>query len=107
MKTTAVRKGDSWVVNGTKIWITNGGLADIVAMFCNVKGEGESDSGPAAFIVEKTFPGFRVGKVEEKMGIRGSNTVELVFEDMQVPAANLVGEVGQGARIAFGVLEDR
>jgi alkylation response protein AidB-like acyl-CoA dehydrogenase len=105
MKTTAVRKGDSWVVNGTKIWITNGGLADIVAMFCNVKGEGESDSGPAAFIVEKTFPGFRVGKVEEKMGIRGSNTVELVFEDMQVPAANLIGKIGDGAHYAFGVLD--
>ncbi|HUF89371.1 MAG TPA: acyl-CoA dehydrogenase family protein [Gemmatimonadota bacterium] len=105
MKTTAVRKGDAYVVNGTKIWITNGGLADVVAVFCMVQGEGEDDSGPAAFIVEKTFPGFRVGKVEEKMGIRGSNTVELVFEDMEVPAANLIGEIGAGAHYAFGVLD--
>jgi alkylation response protein AidB-like acyl-CoA dehydrogenase len=105
MKTTAVRKGDTWVVNGTKIWITNGGLADVVAMFCNVQGDSEAESGPSAFIVEKTFPGFRVGKVEEKMGIRGSNTVELVFEDMEVPAANLVGKIGDGAHYAFGVLD--
>ena len=105
MKTTAVRKGDSWIVNGTKIWITNGGLADVVAVFCNVKGDGEADSGPAALIVEKTSPGFRVGKVEEKMGIRGSNTVELVFEDMQVPVGNLIGKIGEGAHYAFGVLD--
>lgn len=105
MKTTAVRDGDEFVVNGTKIWITNGGVADVIAVFCTVKGDSEDDSGPAAFIVEKGFPGFRVGKEEEKMGIRGSNTVELIFEDMRVPAENLVGEVGQGAHIAFGVLD--
>ena len=105
MKTTAVRNGDRWIVNGTKIWITNGGVADIVAVFCNVKGESEAESGSAAFIVEKTFPGFRVGKVEEKMGIRGSNTVELIFEDMEVPAENLIGKIGDGAHYAFGVLD--
>ncbi len=104
MKTNAVRKGDTYVVNGIKIWITNGGLADVVAVFCNVE-DADGGSGPGALIVEKSFPGFRVGKVEEKMGIRGSNTVELVFEDMEVPVGNLVGEVGQGARIAFGVLD--
>jgi alkylation response protein AidB-like acyl-CoA dehydrogenase len=105
MKTTAVRKGDAYVVNGTKIWITNGGLADVVSVFCQVKGESEADSGPAALLVESGFPGFRVGKEEEKMGIRGSNTVELVFEDMEVPAENLIGKVGEGAHIAFGVLD--
>ncbi|MGH7587571.1 MAG: acyl-CoA dehydrogenase family protein [Gemmatimonadota bacterium] len=105
MKTTAVRKGDVYVVNGTKIWITNGGQADVVSLFCQVKGEGEAGSGPAALLVESGFPGFRVGKVEEKMGIRGSNTVELVFEDMEVPADNLIGKVGEGAHIAFGVLD--
>jgi acyl-CoA dehydrogenase len=105
MKTTAVRKGDHYVVNGTKIWITNGGQADVVSMFCQVRGDSDADSGPAAFIVEKGFPGFRVGKVEEKMGIRGSNTVELIFEDMEVPAENLLGEIGRGARYAFGVLD--
>ncbi len=105
MKTTAVRDGDEFVVDGTKIWITNGGLADVVATFVNVRGDSDENSGPAALIVEKAFPGFRVGKVEEKMGIRGSNTVELVFEDMRVPAANLIGKVGDGAHIAFGVLD--
>ncbi|MFN2383455.1 MAG: acyl-CoA dehydrogenase family protein [Gemmatimonadota bacterium] len=105
MKTTAVRRGDLYILNGTKIWITNGGLADVVAVFCNVKGESPDDSGPSAFIVEKTFPGFSVGKVEEKMGIRGSNTTELIFEDLEVPAENLLGAVGQGARFAFGVLD--
>ncbi len=103
MSTTAVRKGDTYVVNGTKIWITNGGIADVISTFCRV--EGEEESGPAAFIVEKDFPGFRVGKVEEKMGIRGSNTVELIFEDMEIPAENLLGEVGQGAKVAFSVLD--
>lgn len=103
MKTTAVRKGDTYVVNGTKIWITNGGMADVVSTFCQVRGDEES--GPAAFVVEKDLPGFRVGKVEEKMGIRGSNTVELIFEDMEVPAENLLGSVGDGAKIAFSVLD--
>ncbi|MDX1660328.1 MAG: acyl-CoA dehydrogenase family protein, partial [Gemmatimonadota bacterium] len=103
MSTTAVKKGDTYVVNGTKIWITNGGIADVVAMFCQV--EGDEASGPAAFVVEKDFPGFRVGKVEEKMGIRGSNTTELIFEDMEVPAENMLGSVGDGAKVAFGVLD--
>lgn len=103
MKTTAVRKGDRFIVNGTKIWITNGGLADVVSMFCMAEADGES--GPAAFIVEKGFPGFRIGKVEEKMGLHGSSTVELVFEDMEVPAENLLGQIGDGAKIAFSVLD--
>jgi len=105
MKTTAIRNGDRYIVNGTKIWITNGALADVVAVFCRVEGESEEDSGPAAFIVESSFPGYRVGKVEEKMGIRGSSTTELLFEEMEVPAENLVGKVGEGAHIAFGVLD--
>jgi len=105
MKTTAVRDGDRYIVDGTKIWITNGARADVVAVFCRVEGDTEEDSGPAAFIVESDFPGYRVGKVEEKMGIRGSSTTELLFEEMEVPAENLVGKVGEGAHIAFGVLD--
>ncbi len=105
MKTTAVLEGDKYIVNGNKIWITNGGLADVVSMFCNVEGETEAESGPAAFIVERSFPGYSVGKTEDKMGIRGSNTCELIFDDMEVPAENLVGKIGQGAHIAFGVLD--
>ncbi len=103
MKTTAVKNGDKYIVNGTKIWITNGGIADVVSMFCHAEGDGAS--GPAAFVVEKTFPGFRVGKVEEKMGLHGSSTTELVFEDMEVPAENLMGKIGDGAKIAFSVLD--
>ena len=103
MKTTAVRKGDKFIVNGTKIWITNGGLAEVVSMFCRAEADGES--GPAAFIVERDFPGYRVGKIEEKMGLHGSSTTELVFEDMEVPAENLMGRIGDGAKIAFSVLD--
>ncbi|MFN2431719.1 MAG: acyl-CoA dehydrogenase family protein [Gemmatimonadota bacterium] len=100
MRTTARRDGDRWIVNGTKIWITNGPLADVVSMFANVEGEGTT-----AFIVEKTFPGFKVGKIEEKMGISGSLTSELVFDDMEVPAENVLGQIGKGFRIAMAVLD--
>ena len=100
MRTTARHADGRWIVNGTKIWITNGPLADVVSMFANVEGEGTT-----AFIVEKTFPGFQVGKIEEKMGIAGSQTSELVFQDMQVPDENLLGELGKGFRIAMAVLD--
>jgi alkylation response protein AidB-like acyl-CoA dehydrogenase len=100
MKTAARKDGGRWIVNGTKIWITNGPLADVVSMFANVEGEGTT-----AFIVEKGFPGYSVGKVEEKMGIAGSLTSELVFQDMEVPAENILGEVGKGFRIAMAVLD--
>jgi alkylation response protein AidB-like acyl-CoA dehydrogenase len=100
MKTVARHDGARWIVNGTKIWITNGGLADVVSMFANVEGQGTT-----AFIVEKSFPGYRVGKIEEKMGIAGSQTVELIFDEMQVPDENLLGEVGKGFRIAMAVLD--
>jgi alkylation response protein AidB-like acyl-CoA dehydrogenase len=100
MRTTARRDGDRWILNGTKTWITNGPVADVVSTFAMVEGEGVT-----AFVVEKGFPGFSVGKIEEKMGLAGSQTSELVFRDLEVPAGNLLGEVGKGFRVAMAVLD--
>jgi len=102
--TTAVRDGDHYVVNGTKHFITNGGFADVLIVFA-MTDKSQKSRGMSAFIVEKGFPGFAVGKEEHKMGIRASNTCELVFTDMRVPAANLMGAEGQGFRIALTMLD--
>ncbi len=102
--TTAVRDGDHYVVNGTKHFITNGGFADVLIVFA-MTDKSQKSRGMSAFIVEKGFPGFAVGKEEHKMGIRASNTCELVFTDMHVPAANLMGAEGQGFRIALTMLD--
>ena len=104
MRTRAERKGDKYVLNGTKIWITQGGVADVVCVFA-VTDPSKGPNGISAFILEKTFPGFKVGKLEKKMGIRGSPTVELVFENCEVPAANLLGEEGTGFKTAMKVLD--
>ncbi|MBC7252253.1 MAG: acyl-CoA dehydrogenase family protein, partial [Anaerolineae bacterium] len=103
-RTTAVRDGDFYVLNGSKHFITNGGIADVVIVFA-MTDKSKGTRGISAFIVEKTFPGFSVGKEEHKMGIRGSNTCELIFEDCRVPAENLLGEEGQGFKIAMIVLD--
>lgn len=92
MKTTAVKQGDHYVINGSKIFITNGGVADIYIIFAVTDPE-KGHRGISAFIVESTFPGFKVGKLERKMGIRSSPTAEIIFEDLIVPAENLLGEV--------------
>jgi alkylation response protein AidB-like acyl-CoA dehydrogenase len=104
MRTRAERKGDKYVLNGTKIWITQGGVADVVCVFA-VTDPSKGPNGISAFILEKTFPGFNVGKLEKKMGIRGSPTVELVFENCEVPAENLLGEEGTGFKTAMKVLD--
>ncbi|HEU5480328.1 MAG TPA: acyl-CoA dehydrogenase family protein, partial [Candidatus Tumulicola sp.] len=93
MRTRAEKRGDKYVLNGQKIWITNGSVADVVCVFA-VTDPGKGASGISAFIVEKDFPGFNVGKLEKKMGIRGSPTVELSFADCVVPAANRLGDEG-------------
>jgi len=103
-RTTAVRDGDFYVLNGSKHFITNGGIADVVIVFA-MTDKSKGTRGISAFIVEKTFPGFSVGKEEHKMGIRGTNTCELVFEDCRVPVENLLGEEGQGFKIAMIVLD--
>jgi butyryl-CoA dehydrogenase len=102
--TTAVRDGDFYVINGTKHFITNGAFADIIIVF-GMTDKAQKHRGISAFIVEKGAKGFAVGKEEHKMGIRGTNTCELVFDDMQVPAANRLGQEGQGFKIAMTVLD--
>jgi alkylation response protein AidB-like acyl-CoA dehydrogenase len=104
MRTRAEKRGDTYILNGQKIWITNGSVADVVCVFA-VTDPDKGANGISAFIVEKTFPGFQVGKLEKKMGIRGSPTVELVFDNCEVPAANLLGNEGEGFKIAMKVLD--
>ena len=104
-KTVAVKKGDKYIINGSKIFITNGGYADtfiVVALTDPAKG---IHGGCSAFIVEKSFPGFEVGQTENKMGICASSTVELNFRDMEVPAENLIGGEGNGFKVAMKALD--
>jgi alkylation response protein AidB-like acyl-CoA dehydrogenase len=104
MRTTARRDGDGWILNGTKNFITNGSLANVAIVFAQTDAT-KKKKGIAAFIVEKSTPGFSVGKLEKKLGIRGSDTAQLVFQDARVPAANLLGEAGSGFRIALSTLD--
>jgi len=104
LETTAARKDNGYVLNGTKIFITNGAEAGIVLVFATVD-KSLRHKGIAAFIVEKDTPGLSVGKHEHKMGIRGSSTVELVFEDCFVPEENRLGEEGDGFKIAINTID--
>jgi alkylation response protein AidB-like acyl-CoA dehydrogenase len=104
MRTRAEHRGDSYVLNGTKIWITHGSIADVVCVFA-VTDPSKGPNGISAFIVEKDFAGFHVGNKERKMGIRGSPTVELNFNGCIVPASNLLGAEGEGFKIAMKVLD--
>ena len=103
-KTSAEDKGDHWVINGSKIFITNAGYADTFVIFA-MTDKSLGTKGISAFIVEKGFPGFKVGAHEKKMGIRGSSTCELVFEDCIVPKENLLGELNKGFKIAMMTLD--
>ncbi|EMI11327.1 Acyl-CoA dehydrogenase, short-chain specific [Anoxybacillus ayderensis] len=104
MKTRAVRDGDHYVLNGSKVWITNGGEADIYVVFAVTDPE-KKHRGISAFIVEKGTPGFSIGKKEKKLGIRSSPTTELIFEDCRIPKENLLGEEGEGFKIAMMTLD--
>ncbi len=95
MRTTAVRDGDDWVLNGSKNFITNGGIAD-TAVVMAVTDHAAGKKGISAFVVERGTPGFRAGKKEDKLGVRSSDTSELVLEDCRVPAVNLIGREGMG-----------
>ena len=103
-KTTAVDKGDYWLLNGTKIFITNAGPAEIYVVFAMTDKE-KGNKGITAFIVEKDMEGFSIGKHEEKMGIRGSATAELVLEDVKVPKENMLGELNKGFKVAMMTLD--
>ncbi|WP_134702471.1 acyl-CoA dehydrogenase [Ammoniphilus sp. YIM 78166] len=104
MKTTAVLDGEEWVLNGSKIFITNGSYADIFIVFAQTNPE-LKHKGIAAFIVEKSFPGFSVGKKEKKLGIRSSSTTEVILEECRVPKENLLGQIGEGFKIAMMTLD--
>ncbi len=104
MKTVAVRSGDKYILNGSKRFITNGGLAQVNSIFALTDPK-IGTRGISAFIVEKDFPGFSVGRIEDKMGIKGSQTGELIFTDCEVPAENLLGREGDGFKIAMMTLD--
>lgn len=105
MATTAKKEGDEWVINGAKCFISGGNLADIILLFATIDRELKG-KGITAFILEKGSPGFSIGKVEAKMGIRGESAAELMFDDCRIPAANLLGEPGRGMRIALSILDE-
>jgi alkylation response protein AidB-like acyl-CoA dehydrogenase len=102
--TTAVRKGDRYLLNGTKMWVTNGSHAGVLTLFATVD-RARGARGITAFLVEPTFPGFALGKLERKMGIRGSPTVAIHLTDCEVPVDNRLGAEGDGLRLALAALE--
>ena len=104
MTTSAVLKKDKYIINGTKVFITHGQYADIVNLIART-GQEKGTKGLSAFIVEKGTPGFKIGSKEEKLGLRASNTVELVFEDCEIPAKNLLGNPGEGFKVAMLALD--
>jgi alkylation response protein AidB-like acyl-CoA dehydrogenase len=105
MRTKAVREGDEWVIDGTKNWITNLGVADFYICFAVTDPDQGHSRGISAFVVEADRPGFSVGKLEHKMGIRGSPTGQPIFDNVRVPAGNLIGNVNEGFRVAMGTLD--
>lgn len=98
-RTTAVRDGDEWVLNGSKMWISNAGFADLFTVFAQIDGKEFT-----AFLVERNTPGLSLGAEEHKMGIKGSSTMRVILDNARIPLDNLLGEPGQGHRIAFSIL---
>ena len=105
MQTRAVDQGDHYLINGRKLWITNGNEAEIFILFANANPEA-GYRGITAFIIEKSFEGFSVGKKENKLGIRASSTTELILEDCRVPKENVLGEVGKGYKVSIETLNE-
>jgi acyl-CoA dehydrogenase len=108
IQTTAELQGNKWILNGRKHFITNGNIADLATVFAVNDKEKRARGGITGFLVEKTYPGFFVGAIERKMGMRGSHTCELIFDDCEVPAENVIGGtsmVGQGFKTAMKILD--
>jgi len=105
MITRAVSDGDEWVITGTKNWITNLGVADFYVVFAKTDPRAGRSRGISAFVVEADRPGFTVGKLEHKLGIKGSPTGQPIFDDVRVPAGNLIGEENRGMSVALGTLD--
>lgn len=105
MITKAVRDGDEWIVTGTKNWISNLGVADFYIVFAVTDPDAGHSKGISAFVVERTRPGFSVGTYEHKLGIKGSPTGQPIFDEVRIPAGNLIGEVNKGMHVALGTLD--
>jgi len=105
MTTKAIPDGEEWILNGRKIFITNGGVADTYIVFARTGDKDLKSKAFSAFIVEKGTPGFSFGKFEKKMGLRGTQNCDLIFEDCRLPKENLLGQIGQGFKIAMQTLD--
>lgn len=103
-KTTAIKNGNKWILNGSKLFATNGAEADIFVLIASTD-PGKKTKGVSAFIVEKDMPGYVIGKIERKLGIRSSSTAEIILENVEVPEENLLGELNQGFKIAMVTLD--
>ncbi|MGM0920296.1 MAG: acyl-CoA dehydrogenase family protein [Bacillota bacterium] len=106
LATRAEKRGNQWVLNGTKHFITNAPVADVFTVFALTDKEKGAKGGITAFLIEKNFPGFMLGKKDKKMGLRGSHTAQLIFEDCMVPEENVIGEVGMGYMSALKILSE-
>ena len=104
MKCVAVKEGDEWVLNGTKCWITHGNSGNIAVVICRT-GEPRSKNNSTAFVVERRTPGFSAGKKENKLGMRASETSEMIFDNCRIPEENMLGEVGDGFKQAMKILD--
>jgi alkylation response protein AidB-like acyl-CoA dehydrogenase len=104
MKTTAVKEGDHWILNGTKSWITHGKSGDVAVVICRT-GEPRTSGNSTTFVVERGTPGFTAGKKENKLGMRASETAEMIFDNCRIPDSNRLGEVGDGFRQAMKILD--
>ncbi|HPG11183.1 MAG TPA: acyl-CoA dehydrogenase family protein [Chitinophagaceae bacterium] len=104
MKTTAVKDGDEWVINGTKSWITHGKSGDVAVVICRT-GEPRAKNNATAFVIERGTPGFSAGKKENKLGMRASETAEMIFDNCRISDAQRLGEVGEGFKQSLKVLD--
>jgi isovaleryl-CoA dehydrogenase len=105
MSCRAEKKGDVWIANGSKMWITNGPEADVLLVYMRTAPRSAGSRSITAFVIEKGMPGFSTAQKLDKLGMRGSNTCELVFDDCEIPAENVIGEVNEGVRVLMSGLD--